>query len=54
MLPNIPLFSDLEEAELMTLSSKAVTRHYPRNPWPSSMTSIPDNLSIVMGCYMPV
>jgi len=31
MLPNIPLFSDLEEEERKTLSSKAITRHYPRN-----------------------
>ena len=31
MLPNIPLFSGLEEAEAKTLASKVVTRHYPRN-----------------------
>lgn len=31
MLRNIPLFADLDEAELAYLSSRAVTRHYPRN-----------------------
>jgi CRP/FNR family transcriptional regulator, cyclic AMP receptor protein len=31
MLDKIPLFSDLDTAELVLLSSKMVTRHYPRN-----------------------
>jgi hypothetical protein len=31
MLDDIPLFSDLDKAELALLSGKAVTRHYPRN-----------------------
>ncbi len=31
MLDDIPLFTDLDRAELALLSSKAITRHYPRN-----------------------
>jgi CRP/FNR family cyclic AMP-dependent transcriptional regulator len=31
MLPNIPLFSDLEETEASALAGKMVMRHYPRN-----------------------
>jgi len=31
MLPNIPLFSDLEETEARALANKMVMRHYPRN-----------------------
>ena len=48
MLPNIPLFSDLEEAELQTLSSKAVIRHYPRNTIIISEGDVSDSLYCIL------
>ena len=48
MLPKIPLFSDLEEAELQALSSKAVTRHYPRNTIIISEGDISDSLYCIL------
>lgn len=48
MVQNIPLFSDLEEAELMTLSSKAVTRHYPRKTIIISEGDVSDSLYCIL------
>ena len=48
MLPNIPLFSDLEEEELKALSSKAVTRHYPRNTIIINEGDISDSLHCIL------
>ena len=48
MLPNIPLFSGLEEAELQALSSKAVTRHYPRNTIIISEGDVSDSLYCIL------
>ena len=48
MLPNIPLFSDLEEEELKALSSKAVTRHYPRNTIIINEGDISDSLYCIL------
>ena len=48
MLPDIPLFSDLEETELDALSSKVVTRHYPRNTIIISEGDISDSLYCIL------
>jgi CRP/FNR family cyclic AMP-dependent transcriptional regulator len=48
MLPNIPLFSDLGEVELQVLSSKAVTRHYPRNTIIISEGDVSDSLYCIL------
>lgn len=47
MLRNIPLFSDLDEAELATLAGKAVTRQYPRNTFIINEGDHSDSLYII-------
>ena len=48
MVENIPLFSDLEEAELKTLSSKVITRHYSRNTIIISEGDVSDSLYCIL------
>jgi CRP/FNR family cyclic AMP-dependent transcriptional regulator len=47
MLDDIPLFSDLDKAELALLSGKAVTRQYPRNTIILSEGDHSDSLYII-------
>ncbi|MGD2055648.1 MAG: cyclic nucleotide-binding domain-containing protein [Gammaproteobacteria bacterium] len=48
MLTKVPLFADLDEAELARISSKAVTKRYPRNTTIINEGDISDSLYIIL------
>ena len=48
MLTKVPLFADLDETELAKISSKAVTKRYPRNTTIINEGDISDSLYIIL------